>query len=268
MLPNIANQKSPLPFRNRILLLLCVSMLIVVPTLYQPAHSQFGGQGGQANVPDAAKAAPQAVVNQRPLLPAMAPPSVEYLPQPEGTEKKILEILDQKVDLDFNNESLDGVVAMLQEQHGLSVLLNRLTMEEESIASNANDITLKLSGISLRAGLKILLRSKQLAFLVEDEVVKITTLSDAISHRPTRTYPVRDLVGNVDGDYKLLAKTIQESLGGPPDDPWMEVDGEGGSVSILPAPGCLVIRQTPQIHDEILRLLRSLRQANAETKLK
>jgi len=51
-----------------------------------------------------------------------------------------------------------------------------------------------LSGITLRSALKILLQDLQLTYVIEDEVMKITTVDLANERLSTRVYPVGDLV--------------------------------------------------------------------------
>ena len=283
MLPNIARVKSGTPASIRWGIVVCSLAILALPTWTQQAQSQMGDiiEKKPEDKPAAADnkiygsffpkrpSIPPAASISRPTLPPMAPPSVEYYPQPVGEEKRILSVLEEQVDFDFKGETLEGVVTKLSEIHGIQFEIDQRHLEEESIKTDIADITLKRSGISLRSALKIMLRRKNLTFIIEDEVIRVTTMTAALDHRPTRTYPVRDLVGNVDVDYQLISLTIQQTLGGPPDDPWIEADGEGGSISALPATGCLVIRQTPKVHEEILNLLRSLRKANAEaTELK
>ena len=55
-------------------------------------------------------------------------------------------------------------------------------------------MNLVLSGITLRSGLKILLQDLQLTYVIEDEVMKITTVDLANERLSTRVYPVGDLV--------------------------------------------------------------------------
>jgi hypothetical protein len=55
-------------------------------------------------------------------------------------------------------------------------------------------VTLKLAGVSLRSVLKLLLEPSQLTWLIEDEVMKITTATKASDRLSVRVYPVGDLV--------------------------------------------------------------------------
>src|SRR4029079_4260638 len=95
---------------------------------------------------------------------------------------------------DFTDESLDGVKDTIMERHGFDIVIDKAKLEEESIATDATDITLKVSEISLKNALKLLLDSKNLTYLVENEVMKITTKTDGITKRPLRVYNVGDLV--------------------------------------------------------------------------
>jgi hypothetical protein len=203
----------------------------------------------------------------RPKLPAMAEPSVEYLPQPLGIEKKILTILDQTVNFDFVDATLGEVRQHLQDKQHIAVIINKARLEEEQIGEQA-DVNLQVQGRTLREGLKSILGAKDLTFFVRDDTLVFTAKADVPKKLFVRTYPVRDLVGNTDADYELLRTTIYQSVGSVEE--W-RIDGTSTgpcSVSIMPAAGCLVIRQNWPGHDEVLELLRVLRRLNLETKVK
>lgn len=308
MLPRIARLQPASSGRLRWSLVCCSLAIFALPTWTQQARSQFGGgvksekkatekpaepkstepKPGESKSADPNPVEPKAanpngadgfIQNlqakipldgvRRPPLPPMAPPSVEFLPEPSDTEQTILNTLDEKVEFDFADESLKGVAEYLLERYKLQIVMDKIKLEEESIAIDATDITAKVSGISLRSGLNILFKPKNLAFIIDDEVIKVTTRTDAVLHLVTRTYPVRDLVGNVDVDYRLLMAAIQQATGDPGKGvQWIDIDGEGGTISILPATGCLVIRATMETHQEVMKLLRSLRTANAEVRVK
>lgn len=108
-------------------------------------------------------------------------------------EEKIVRELDKPTTFDFTDESLDGVVDTIKERHGFDIVLDKTKLDEESIASDATDITLKVSEISLKNALKLLLDSKNLTYVVENEVMKITTKGGEVK-RPLRVYNVGDLV--------------------------------------------------------------------------
>jgi hypothetical protein len=198
----------------------------------------------------------------RPKLPQSASPVAEYFPELTETDKRIADVLDEQVDLHLDGESIESALETARSKHpGLQFILDRIALNEASIAADTPDITLHVSGISLRSWLKILLDPKDLTFFLEDEVIKVTTKSVAREKTICRTYPVRDLASNVDVDYLLLKDAIQQAT---KNHSWIDLEGEGGTISILPASGCLVISTSWQGHNEVLKLLRAIRQANKE----
>ena len=109
-------------------------------------------------------------------------------------EEKIVRELDKPTTFDFTDESLDGVKDTIMERHGFDIVIDKVKLEEESIATDATDITLKVSEISLKNALKLVLDGKNLTYVIENEVMKITTKTDGIAKRPIRVYNVGDLV--------------------------------------------------------------------------
>ncbi|MDB5335943.1 MAG: domain containing CoxE-like protein [Planctomycetaceae bacterium] len=109
-------------------------------------------------------------------------------------EEKIVRELDKPTTFDFTDESLDGVKDTIMERHGFDIVIDKAKLEEESVATDATDITLKVSEISLKNALKLLLDAKNLTYVIENEVMKITTKTDGIAKRPLRVSNVGDLV--------------------------------------------------------------------------
>ena len=109
-------------------------------------------------------------------------------------EEKIVRELDKPTTFDFTDESLEGVKDTIMERHGFDIVIDKVKLEEESIATDATDITLKVSEISLKNALKLVLDGKNLTYVIENEVMKITTKTDGIAKRPIRVYNVGDLV--------------------------------------------------------------------------
>lgn len=205
----------------------------------------------------------------RPPLPEMAAPSVEFLPETSIREKEICEALEGPTEIDFVDLPLDQALLSISQKNKINFVVDKAKLEEESISTERKDVNLRLSGISLRSALNLLLAPKGLIYFYEDEVLKVTTRSAIEAIKLTRTYPVRDLVGNVDAEYHLLSMAIQNSAGGEDEgSPWTELSGEGGTISALPGTGCLVIRHTRKVHAEVLELLRALRAANSEMQVK
>jgi hypothetical protein len=71
--------------------------------------------------------------------------------------------------------------------------MEQIALDDAGIPSD-EPMNLVLSGITLRSALKILLTDLQLTYVIEDEVMKITTVDLANERLSTRVYPVGDLV--------------------------------------------------------------------------
>lgn len=247
MLPQVARLNPSVSLRGKSTLLICCVALCVLPTWFVAAQS-----------PDANMARN-----------GLAAPAVEFLPELSQAEQAIERELDSPTSFDFTDETLDGVCEVLRTRHKLNVLVDdHPSLESESESSETTHLTLKVDNIPLRSALKLLRQKRGWAFYVEDDVLKITPDTGYGNGGGTRTYPVRDLVGDDAGNYELLIKAIQEgadplSWKGAtiPEGSYYDKGSSFATISMLPASGSLVIRQTWDGHAEVLRLLRSLRQA-------
>jgi hypothetical protein len=280
MLPQIARLNSPLSRRSRWSLVLGAIALLALPTWCVNAQSPDEKPESKA-LPaprPAAAAAVEPTLSPVAAKPAAGagqsrPPVVEFLPQYSAQEQQIELELEKNTSLDFTDESLDGVRDTIMERHGFNIIIEKRLLEEDSVATDATDINLKVSEIPLRSALKLLLQPKGLTFVVEDSVLKITTGPAHFSQYLTRTYPVRDLIGDDTADFKLLMEAIK--LGVTPG-AWVDGISTGqekpakrsdsvATISMVPASGSLVIRQNWEGHEEVLKLLRALRQAKVES---
>lgn len=173
-------------------------------------------------------------------------------------ESKLRQALLEKTRFSFVEVPLQEAVGRLAEQHQLPLRLDEAKLSDEGIEIE-QPVTLTVSDISLRSGLKLLLHPLQLTFVVEDEVIKITTAGSACELLEIRIYDVENLVhlpGEVGADFQPLIDLIFATVS---PDTWDTVGGEG-SLPELP-PYYLVIRQTQAVHEEIEQLLEDLRHA-------
>jgi len=81
----------------------------------------------------------------------------------------------------------------LADYHNIPIIIDETALEEEGIDTQ-EPINRVLSGITLRSALKIILEPLELTYVIEDEVMKITTEVKAEDILSTRVYPVGDLV--------------------------------------------------------------------------
>jgi hypothetical protein len=179
---------------------------------------------------------------------------IEYFPRPTRDEEKIIKALHAPTSLEWADFPFEKCIEFLQQQHKINIWLDKQTLRDEGVALD-QPVTLKLAGVSLRSILKLLLEPLQLTYVVEDDVLKITTTAKAGEKLLTRTYPVRDLWGHsIPSDLETaIARTIEP-------DSWAEDQGPG-SMTYVRESESLVIRHTCEAHEQILQLLRNLRDA-------
>jgi len=109
-------------------------------------------------------------------------------------ELEIQKSLSNKVDVKFNERPLSEVMDMLSELAGVPIVLDPVGMAAEGVTSDM-PVTLRLNQqISLRSALNILLEPLRLSYVIEDEVLRITSEQTRDSNVYHKVYNVADLV--------------------------------------------------------------------------
>ena len=248
---------------------------------------------GQVEPPAAEPASPAA----RPpnaAAPAAKPNSApEFLPRPVPNEQKILDALGNSTEVAFVDIPLTEALSYLKEIHSIELWLDKEALSAEGIATDQL-LSLQLSGLTLRSALRLLLEPLHLTYVIEDEVMKITTRTAAGKLLVTRTYPAGDLFDTpqeaielVDvimsglglgpeakgamphnmlvpqfGTASAAIKTLTVGLNAPQEDKSGAAPKKGaGTIAVSFKARALVARQPHAVHDEILQLLRDLREA-------
>lgn len=219
--------------------------------------------------PDDGRTSPHAVP-----LPALAMPGPqanwpEFEPRPAGAAADIERALDGPAEFDLTDQPLADVVDLLAAQYGIQAQLDQRALEDAGFGSDT-PITLHVRDVSLRKTLRLMLGEYDLTYVIRNEVLLITSKTEAENMLVTRVYPVFDLVvrSGDDGrersqlDYRPLAQLIKTTIA---PDTWDDVGGPGTDMSFANA-GALVISQTTEVHEEIAEHLRSLRAAAAQGK--
>lgn len=173
-----------------------------------------------------------------------------------SSANRIEAALGQAIAWDIDQVPLKEVAKRLGQRFGINVWIDSTSLSDEGIDPDI-PVSLNSVTVSLKAGLELMLEPHQLAFVVDKEVLKITTKAIVEEIQYIRIYPVSDLIStNEDGDddYSLITM-FQESSSGK----WEMVDGEGGTVNYVPRAGALVVRQTQSVHREIEGILLALR---------
>jgi hypothetical protein len=171
----------------------------------------------------------------------------------EALEAYLEQALDAAVDLDLHKIALGDVMAYLAEKYTVPIYLDNKGLADAAVDSSV-PITFAAHGTSLRAALRTMLDEFDLTFVIQDEVLKITSEEKADEILTTKVYPVSDLLGarhNFGPLMNMMKCTVQP-------DSWDDNGGPGSIQSFGPAQA-LVISQKRDVHEEIDELFVRLR---------
>jgi hypothetical protein len=110
-----------------------------------------------------------------------------------SAEQRILSELNHTTNLDVVEMPLKDVVNYLSDLHGIRIVLSLKKLDEAGISPDT-PMTRTLRGVTLRSALRLLLKDLELSYVIQDEVIQITTPEDAAAQLTTKVYPVGDLV--------------------------------------------------------------------------
>ncbi|MGD9632603.1 MAG: hypothetical protein AB7U97_04930, partial [Pirellulales bacterium] len=95
--------------------------------------------------------------------------------------------------LDFTEEPLENVVNFLQDEYQIPIQLDEPALEDAGLTRD-EPVTIQLQNVTLRSALRLMLKGKQLTYIIRDEVMIITTPEEAELQLIAKVYPVADLV--------------------------------------------------------------------------
>jgi len=172
-----------------------------------------------------------------------------------SAEAKILAALNDKTECDFNQTPLADVVDYFKNYYHIEIQFDQKALQDEAIDS-AIPITRSLKGVKFKSALRMILDNLNLAYVIRDEVLMITSTTVAEAMLETRAYPVQDLLtqwpaGELRG--RNLVTTVTDVINP------CSWDEHGGPGSIQLLPGTLVVSQTQALHEELADLLAVLR---------
>lgn len=206
--------------------------------------------------------------------------------RPAVIEAQIEAGLAQKCDVEFRETPLAAAVQSLADQGHIKVWLHHRALTDAGVGTDT-PITRSVHGVTIRAAFRLLLNELDLTYVIRNEILTITSKSEAESMLSTKVYPVLDLIAERPRDrgahaargvvqyhvvgmatsghfsnYQTLIDNITSNI---PPTTWDEVGGPG-SIREFANCGALVISQTTEVHEEIAAFLRALRQAAAVQK--
>ena len=109
----------------------------------------------------------------------------------KASERNIYRALNERSEISFNGTALTGVVKFFRDTYNIPIVIDDKALEELNITPD-EPISLELPSVSFRSALKLILEPLQLTYVIEDEVMRIT--SKKTSANVVRVYPVGDLV--------------------------------------------------------------------------
>ncbi len=126
-------------------------------------------------------------------------------------ERNIKRKLMETACLSFTNKTLREAIDYVRGVHGINIFVDEPALADRNITLDA-PVTIKLDHIALKSGLKLLLRTVHLTYVVADDVLKITTEDQARGKTQRRVYQVPDLVIAVE-NYGQVGTTPVPDLG-------------------------------------------------------
>ncbi len=148
------------------------------------------------------------------LLVLAVPPgrAVPIDPPKNDTAEKVRKALDQPITVDFSGQSLTDAVEHLRKESKLNIVLDRFTLQTYGLAPESIQINLKLQNVKLRTVLKQLLSQANLAYVIDGEIMLLTT-DDMATQRQVRQRVTIDLAKTpLDKALKDLAKETNVNI--------------------------------------------------------
>uniref|UniRef100_A0A7C4LPI0 Uncharacterized protein n=1 Tax=Schlesneria paludicola TaxID=360056 RepID=A0A7C4LPI0_9PLAN len=171
-----------------------------------------------------------------------------------SAKRPVATVLNDKMDVSFEDVSLMDALEFLGEYHKVNLWVDAAAIQEAGIEPDAT-VYLKMSGISLRSVLKLLLEPRHLIAFTEDDVIKITSQMRAREQLRTRVYSIADLATSAeerDSLMEVVMMVVQAE--------WSDALGESPrfAVGVL-GDQAVVVRTNCVTHEEIVELFEQLR---------
>ena len=168
-------------------------------------------------------------------------------------ERKINRALQADAKLDHFETRFTDVLEELKATYRIPIVLHESALENNLDEDSL--ITLKLSGISLKSALQVMLKPFSCTCAIKDEIMYILADDAALDMLEVRIYDCTALKEKINApnvEYDSIEKVVTTIV-----DPqsWIESGGNGRIVELA---GRLIICQTNDRHDQIAKLLKSL----------
>ncbi len=197
-----------------------------------------------------------------------APPVVSIGREESPATQRIHSALPKEIAWELTDGPLADLVDRLRENYRINIMVDRGAFDDAALDPDHVTVSLEGEGIPLEDALRRALGRLDLAWIVQDEALVVTTAQEAECHREIRVYPILDLIGPVvdRGEFAFsyyesnpgdLVYLVGHSVGAATWD-W---GGGPGSIDTLPMVPALVISHTAEMHRQVEDFLTKLRAA-------
>jgi type II secretory pathway component GspD/PulD (secretin) len=192
--------------------------------------------------------------------------------QDDKREQVQAKLNNMRITLDFKDASLDGVIDYLREISDINMFVDTKVRDKNIV------VTLKVSDISLKSVLGLMLKPHNCDTMWREGVLMVMTREDVIDRTVKMQiydcrdilYPVRDFPGvEIDLSKDSIGAVVIDPGGGEtaelPIEELVKAHTGGRSWEENPKCACrlnnglLIVKNTPEVHKQIVRLLDMLR---------
>jgi hypothetical protein len=174
----------------------------------------------------------------------------------DAEQRRVQALFEQPIKYEFFETSLAEVMELLSTEHGFNHSIDVAALDALGLDCSL-PISHRMNGVCLRQALDLILAPHDLAYVIREGIVMVTSDEDADEMLTTKIYPVRDLL-HAQQPHESMDQLIAVITGAIAPDSWEEV---GGPASIHPYQGVLTISQTDRIHAAVDQMLSKLRLA-------
>lgn len=197
-----------------------------------------------------------------------APPAAVAAARPEDnvqqTGRRLSELRiqsalnDEKTTLEFVEIPLNDAIEYIKDKHRIEILFDVPALKDAALDPTALPVSINVHDITLRSALRLILTQFQLTYIIEDEVLQITTKDKANSTLTARIYNVHDLVPASDKAEESSAALAQlaDIITSLPS--WQTAEGKVKPFNQVGV-SALVVTHNAEAHEEIDRTLTKLR---------
>lgn len=188
---------------------------------------------------------------------------------PGEAKQRINRILNQplKQPLDFIEQPLRDVVTILSQTYDIPIQFDVNSLGYVATSPDV-EVSVQIANVTLRSALDLMLKncgSEELTYIIDDEVLLITTFDEEATRLEVIVYRVDDLIADGSSPWQNGSdadKLIEVIVNSVEYEAWQDNGTGEGEVNYF-APGMLVISQTSRVHTEVQRLLDDLRSNKA-----